>query len=149
MALLEIDPGLGTLTCAATDTDIACDGVVVSVGASLGDAAAGGVAAAVYIDGSEAYLAYKTPSMAAPNVLSTATSPEGRELWDFGRIEVCARQYAVAKVACSVDELVRIDDDGMHFLTDFASLAGDTSLEGEVPDDIRDFGLGHNCDAIL
>ncbi|MEO0814804.1 MAG: hypothetical protein AAFY60_18215, partial [Myxococcota bacterium] len=162
-ALLAIDLFTGITQCSATDTSILCNGGVLlseGVSAEPDESASDGATFGVVLrEPGTARLEYKVIGEPTTQVLDRE-APEIQELGlnSFGRVRVCslenslyfAGQIVFADGLGVVDELFRIDESGeLTQLTDFRSLIADESLEGEVPDEIRDFALGYNCDAIL
>lgn len=157
-AYLTVDTSTGSHQCLATDSAINCGGVLVANGEELRDFASdGGTSAAIIYESGATSLDYKVIGNPLVERIRTNESFQGFNFHSFKQPKVCDSRNAAYFVGSfsdpSVgiyDELMRIDESGqLKQLTDFRSLLGDESLKGSVPDEVRRWAIGYNCDAAL
>ncbi|GJM12550.1 MAG: hypothetical protein DHS20C12_09530 [Pseudohongiella sp.] len=157
-AYLAVDDFTGSHQCLATDSSILCGGALITDGIQLLDFSSDGATIGATIsDGSGSALDYKVIANPIVERISRNVPFQGFNFFGFKQPKVCESRNALYFVGqfhdTSVgiyDELMRIDENGnIKQLTDFRSLLADASLEGTVPDEVRRWAIGYNCDAAL
>lgn len=155
-AYLAVDDFTGSHQCLATDSSIACGGSLLATGEDLLDFDSDGatIGATIRVDGASA-LDYKVIANPIVERLTSDVPFQGFNFRGFKQPKVCESRNALYFIgsfsdttAGFYDELMRIDENGqLTQLTDFRSLLADASLDGTVPDEVRRWAIGYNCDA--
>lgn len=148
----------GFFGCNATDTILICGGLFIPEDKSLTSFSTDGgtTAGVISVSGGQEF-EFKVIGLPTNETILTNTEYQGFTFNSFSRPRICSDKNAVYFVGRffeppvgAYDELMRIDENGnLTRLTDFQSLLLDTSLEGEVPDEIRNWAIGYNCDAAM
>lgn len=149
----------GAVQCLATDDfAVDCGGVLIDGSHELfefgGDGATFG---AVVGPNSDLTLHYKVVGAPRVEALPLNQPIQGFTFNDFARPRACPTNnslYFIATFSSSTrsnyDELMRMDERGvLHRVTDFGALLDQDALKGEVPDEIRSYALGYECDAVM
>ncbi len=159
LAYLEAD-GFERAYCSLTDAEIGCLGVIPVLDAPIDirEAAATATgAAAVFRQPDQTIFTAGFGQEGSQRAIAVGETIADVTFNDFGRVRICDNRdvYFVANVskagrAYSSDELFLLDNELMLTqVTNFASLLAVDELRGEVPNEIRDFALGHGCDAVM
>lgn len=157
-AFLAVDNFTGSHQCLATDSSISCGGSLLADTDSLLDFSSDGATTGVAINtGSGSALDYKVIAKPTVERIERNVAFQGFEFNGFKQPKVCESRNALYFIGqffdTSVghyDELMRIDENGtLNKLTDFRTLLADASLKGSVPDEVRRWAIGYNCDAAL
>lgn len=155
-AYLSVDNFTGSHQCLATDSSISCGGVLLANGEELLDFGSDGATIGATIrvsDGSA--LDYKVIANPIVERIRRNELFQGFRFDGFKQPKVCDSRNALYFIGQFLepsigrfDELMRIDENGnLSKLTDFRSLLADSSLKGLVPDEVRRWAIGYNCDA--
>jgi len=151
----------GVTQCLRTDTSILCGGILVPDGHSIaasGFDSDGTTTGSISLnENKEPQLDFKVVGLPIEETIKRGEEYQGFNFNSFKQPKVCEQHNSLyfvggvwAQSAGYHDELIRIDENGkLHQLTNFKSLLSVDSLKGEVPDEIRDWDIGYNCDAML
>ncbi|MEL6186902.1 MAG: hypothetical protein AAFU79_19940, partial [Myxococcota bacterium] len=158
-AWLAVSPLVGTRQCLASNTSILCGGLLVADGDALEFFASDGATliGVTKATNSVRTLRYRTQGLPDFRELRREELFEDRMMTGFKSVRVCPADNSAFFVATfferglgEYDELMRVAEDGsVSFVSDFLSLLRNPMLEGEVPDEIRNFAVGYNCDAVM
>jgi hypothetical protein len=157
-AQLVLDSFTGSIGCSATDSAINCGGPRLSLDESLiSFSSDGATIGAIVQSPGNLELDYKVIALPREESIQPNVDFQGFSFHGFKRPRVCESKNALYfggqfsdTMVGVYDELMRMDENGnLMKLTDFHSLLLDSSLDGEVPDEIRNWAIGYNCDAAL
>ncbi len=157
-AYLAVDDFTGSHQCLTTDSSVSCGGVLLATGETLLDFSSdGGTIGATIKDSSGSSLDYKVIANPVVERIRPGEPFQGFNFRGFKQPRVCESRNGLYFVGQFLDatagfyeELMRIDENGrLTKLTDFRSLLADASLKGSVPDEVRRWAIGYNCDAAM
>lgn len=156
-AYLNTDNTTGSNQCISSDSSILCNGLVTDEESLISISSDGGTTGLLIKTPTGQTLDYKVIANPRDEKLQQNVDYQGYSFRAFKKPQVCESRNALYFVGSffespigAYDELFRIDEfNNLKKITDFKSLLLDPALKGQVPDEVIDWTIGYNCDAVF